>query len=71
MEVERRGWGMGDGGLLRALAGRRWRRRLDAIKMFLMLVAEKSVDGRGKKEQERQRQRHWQRQRQRQAMRES
>lgn len=40
---------MGDGGLLCALAGRWWRRRLDTIKMFLMLVAEKSVDGRGKR----------------------
>lgn len=39
------GWG---GGLLCALAGWWWRRWLDTIKMFLMLVAEESVDGRGK-----------------------
>lgn len=50
------GWKLstGDGGwgLLCALAGRWWRRRLDTIKMFLMLVAEKSVDGRGKRARE-------------------
>lgn len=38
---------MGDGSLLCALAGRWWRRRLDTIKMFFMLVADKSVDERG------------------------